>query len=352
MVTPPANIPGQAHDTPSFPRVVFGSSALGNLYEAPSDDRKLAITQAWLANGTPTVLVDSAGKYGAGLALECLGRNLRLLEVRPDDIVISNKLGWYRVPLQAAEPTFEPGAWVDLEHDAEQRIGRRGILDCWEQGCDLLGEPYRPQLVSVHDPDDYLVAAVDETDRMHRHNDLLEAYDSLVSLRQAGHVQAIGIGCKDWRVAREISTQVDLDWVMVANSLTLYTHPPELLGWIDNLAARGIAVINSAVFNAGFLIGGEYFNYRRVCVDDPAYRGLFDWRRSFLGLCKRHGVMPAAACIQFGLSPPGVVSVALNTSDPARVAQNVEAATVELPAEFWQDLKQHRLIDPDYPHVG
>jgi hypothetical protein len=52
---------------------------------------------------------DSAGKHGAGLALEVLGRSLRWLNIAPECVVIINKLGWLRSPLRGGEPTFEPG---------------------------------------------------------------------------------------------------------------------------------------------------------------------------------------------------------------------------------------------------
>ena len=335
-----------------LPRVVFGSSSLGNLYKATSNEQKLAIVKEWLQNGSPNLVIDTAGKYGAGLALECIGNSLRALGVDPADVIINNKLGWYRTALTTPEPTFEPGAWVAIEHDAEQRISRQGILDCWEQGCELLGEPYRPQMVSVHDPDEYLAAALDDADRDRRRSDMLEAYKALAELRDAGETRYIGVGAKDWKVARQVSQIVQLDWVMIANSLTVLTHPAELVSWLDNLHSQGVAVINSAVFNAGFLIGGEFFNYRRVSAEDAADRKLFDWRTRFFDLCGRHEVDPVAACIRFGLSPPSVRSVALGTSNPARIAGNVAMAAVQLPDGFWREAKQQRLIDPEYRHVG
>lgn len=343
---------GQNHDRLQLPLVIYGSSALGNLFEAPTAERKLEITRAWMDNGSPNVVIDSAGKYGAGLALECMGNNLRALDVAPDDVTISNKLGWYRVPLRTPEPTFEPGAWIDIEHDAEQRISRQGILDCWEQGCKLLGEPYRPQLVSVHDPDDYLAAASDEADADRRRQDLLDAYEALAELRKAGHTQFIGVGSKDWQVARYIAEHVSLDWVMIANSLTVYTHSADLLQWINKLASQGVAVINSAVFNAGFLVGGDFFDYRKLSPDSADDRPRFAWREKFLELCKRRGVSPVAACIHFGLSPPSVQAIALNTSSPGRVAQNLAMARTALSDEFWAEAKQLQLVADDYPHVG
>jgi D-threo-aldose 1-dehydrogenase len=335
-----------------LPPIVYGTSCLGNLYEALSDETKLAISREWFAHQPAPVVIDSAGKYGAGLALEKIGRNLRTLGISPRDIVISNKLGWCRVPLTTPEPTFEPGVWADLQYDAEQCIGYQGILDCWEQGCQLLGEGYRPQLLSVHDPDEYLAAAPTAEERAKRFHDVTEAYRALAELKAAGHTQAIGVGSKDWRVIQEIDAAVELDWVMLANSLTIYRHPPELLRFVDQLTARGVGIVNSAVFHAGFLVGGEFFDYVPIKENDPLRAAVFQWRADFHELCRRHDVRPAAACVQFALSPPGVGGVSLNTSDPARVKQNVAAVQAEIPTKFWADAKQQNLIDPEFPYLG
>lgn len=84
-----------------LPPVILGTSTLGNLYQALPQERKTAIVKAFFQASSKPAVFDSAGKYGAGLALESLGTALKRLGVRPDDVVISNKLGWYRVPLTA-----------------------------------------------------------------------------------------------------------------------------------------------------------------------------------------------------------------------------------------------------------
>ncbi|TWT97717.1 Pyridoxal 4-dehydrogenase [Botrimarina colliarenosi] len=350
MTLPPAqpdSTEASAERAPlSLPRVVFGSSALGNLYEVVPDERKLAIVRAWLDEGGDSVVIDSAGKYGAGMALEKLGECLRELGASPERVTIGNKLGWCRIPIRGSEPTFEPGAWAGLTHDAEQRISREGILDCWRQGVELLGEPYVPRLLSVHDPDEFL-AAGDPTERW---QDLLGAYESLSDLRDRLPDSTLGVGSKDWRVAKRIAEAVRLDWVMLANCVTLYSHPTGVLEFIGQLAAQGIAVVNSGVFNAGFLVGGRYFDYR---VPSPtANAELFRWRETFNQLCTEHQVRPAHVCVQFGLSPAGVESVALNTAHPGRVAENLEIAAQPLPLSFWSAAKENGLIDPAYPHLG
>jgi D-threo-aldose 1-dehydrogenase len=334
----------------TVPRVVFGTSCLGNLYAVVPEETKRAIIREILRHSPVPAVLDSAGKYGAGLALEMIGRFLRELNVPPGRVLLSNKLGWYRVPLRGPEPTFERGVWMGLEHDAEARISYAGIRECHEQGVALLGGGYTPQLVSVHDPDEYLAAARSPEQRRRRFDDVLGAYRALFELKAAGAVRAVGIGAKDWRVIREIADVVPLDWVMLACSLTVYFHPPELLAFVEELHARGVGIINSAVFHAGFLTGGEWFDYRRP--DPVREAALFAWREKFHAACRRFGARPADVCVQFGLAVPGVVAVALNTGNPARIAENVASATRPLPPELWRALKEEQLVRRDFPHLG
>ena len=331
------------------PRIVFGTSAMGNLYQRLAYKQKLAIAAEWFKHVEQPVAIDSAGKYGAGLALEMIARTLTDLGIEPDGVVISNKLAWKRVPLEGSEPTFEPGVWHGIGHDAEQHISYKGILDCWQQGCELL-DPYKPQLVSVHDPDEYLNAACDTRARESCFQELLEAYRGLAELKTKGEVAAVGVGCKDWQTIRDLTDRVELDWIMLACSLTVYTHPPELLEYVDSLRQKGVAIINSAVFNAGFLVGGDFFNYRKP---DPASdASLFAWRASFLQVCDDYNVEPADACIEFGFCIPGIAAVALNTSNPQRVAKNVKSVQAKAPKEFWAALKRNGLINPSFPYLG
>jgi D-threo-aldose 1-dehydrogenase len=333
------------------PPIAFGCSALGNLYQVIPDVAKLEIVSEWFEHVSPPVFIDTAGKYGAGLALEVLGQSLAKFEIPPADVLVSSKLGWKRAPLLTPEPTFEPGLWIDIEHDAVQRISYDGILECWEESCRLLGDAYKPQLVSVHDPDEYLAAATSPADRQRRFEDVVNAYRALHELKDNGEVKGVGVGAKDWRVIQQIADTVALDWVMLAGSLTVMRHSPELLEFVAGLAAQEIAIINSAVFHSGFLVGGKYFDYRVVSPENAADRQLFAWRKSFVALSEAHGISPMHACVQFGLSVPGVVAVALNTSYADRIKDNVAAVATPVPPQFWASLKEEGLLANDYPYV-
>jgi D-threo-aldose 1-dehydrogenase len=326
-----------------LPKVIFGTSSLGNLYVALDMADKCAVVKECIQHSAKPAVFDTAGKYGAGLALESLGKCLQQLQVKPDNVLISNKLGWYAIPLTTPEPTFEPGVWKNIQHDAELRISYEGILQCFEQGNELLNG-YHAQLVSVHDPDEYLAGAKDEKEAAKRFENIKEAYRALFELKAKGKVLAVGVGAKNWKVIKQITDQLPLDWVMIANSMTLHSHPHDLLQYMQELNDRNTMIINSAVFNGGFLTGGDYYNYKLVKGDTPDEKELLRWRQTFFALCAEYGIQPAHACIQYGMQAPGVNSIALNTTRASRVKENVDMATIAIPAGFWDALKAQQLI--------
>ena len=87
--------------------IVFGTSCLGNLYKAIPMETKVAIAAEWFKAFEHPV-VDSAGKYGAGLSLECIGKALKALGKKNGDLTISVKLGWRK-----ADPEKDGAAFAD-----------------------------------------------------------------------------------------------------------------------------------------------------------------------------------------------------------------------------------------------
>ena len=328
-----------------LPKVIFGTSALGNLYIEQPESVKTKIVSECFEHAPYPVVFDSAGKYGAGLALETLGKILGNLSISDNDVIISNKLGWLRTPLASTEPTFEPGVWKGLKHDAVQKISYDGIMECFEQGNQLLGRRYAPQLLSVHDPDEYLARAASEAEYNKLLNDIFEAYRALSDLKKMGKVKAIGIGSKDWRVIQKLESQINLDWIMFANSMTIMNHPLELVKFMEQLKDKGITIVNSAVFQAGFLIGGDFYDYRKIEPDSPENIRRFQWRDQFNALCSKYNITPTLACVNFATKAPGVSSIALNTSKPEHVKGNVSSVFSDVPEDFYAEMKEKGLIE-------
>ncbi len=317
--------------------VIFGTSCLGNLYRVLPYETKLELARAWFRTAAkPTI--DSAGKYGAGLSLESIGCALRDLAVLSDGITISVKLGWRRKPLTAPEPTFEPGVWAGLEYDAEQDISYHGIMRCYDEAVELLGGDRAIDLVSVHDPDEFLAGGGTV-------EDILGAYRALFELKKTGRVRGVGIGAKDWRVIRGLYASIPFDWVMFACAPTILRHPRELRDFMLKLKDDLVGIVDSALFNGGFLTGGSMLDY---CKADPVRDAeLFKKRADYLSVCKKFSVDPAAAAVEYGFRQPGVAAVSLNTSDPARIPVNASYAHYHAPAEFWAELIRRKVIDDE-----
>jgi D-threo-aldose 1-dehydrogenase len=339
------------NSTQKIPPLLFGTSGLGNLFVALEEREKQRIVEESVRCSIGIPVFDSAGKYGAGLALECLGKALKELGIPPQQVIISNKLGWLRTKLHHAEPTFEPGVWKNLQHDAVQKISYSGIMECFEQGNELLNG-YIPLMLSVHDPDEYLSKARDQAHEQELYQDILDAYAALFELKKQGQVQAIGVGAKNWKIIQRIAKDVDLDWIMVANSLTIKQHPPELLEFILQMSGKGVHVINSALFHSGFLVGSDYFDYQQIFREDQHYIHLYKWRDAFFELCKVFSIKPAEAAVQFGLYINGVKSIALNTTNSARVRQNADMLNKSIPMEFWEAMRNQQLIQINSTHFN
>jgi len=329
-----------------LPPIIFGTSGLGNLFVALDEEEKLNIVSECIRLSGGKVVFDSAGKYGAGLALETLGKCLGKLNIPQENVVISNKLGWLRTKLKTEEPTFEPGVWKNLKHDAVQKISYEGIIECFDQGNELLNG-YIPQMVSVHDPDEYISTAKDDHHAEKLYTDILAAYDALYDLKKHGKVKFIGVGAKNWKIIKRLANDVQLDWIMIANSMTIKHHPQELLDFIAEMERKGVYVVNSAVFHSGFLVGSNHFDYRLIERGTSQNDALYKWRDHFFEKCDKFNINPSEACVQFSLNVPGVKSIALNTTNAARVQSNLGMLDANIPSEFWQELKINDLIEVD-----
>jgi len=62
-----------------------------------------------------------------------------------------------------------------------------------------------------------------------------------------------------------------------------------------------------------------------------------------------HNVPLAAAPIQFPLAHPAVVTMVPGAVNPAEVAANIKLIETPIPADFWAELKQEKLLREDAP---
>ena len=132
---------------------------------------------------------------------------------------------------------------------------------------------------------------------------------------------------------------------MFACAPTILRHPRELHEFMKKLKGDQVGIIDSALFNGGFLTGGSMLDYHKA--DPVRDAALFRKRADYLAICGDFSVDPAAAAVEFGFRQPGVAAVALNTSDPARIPANASYAQYHAPAEFWDELIRRKVIDDE-----
>ena len=308
------------------PPIAFGAAALGNARRVVPDQTKLAICGEWLRHVEPPILIDTGGDCGGATALAILRRAFDRLEVSPADAIISHELGWRRAL------------------DEGVRLRAAQVLQSWERDCQLLGGKHLPQLLAINRPDKYLALATSPADRQRRFRDVLDAYGALYELKAACQVVAVGIAARDWRVVKEIAEAVAVDWVKLSHCCTVMRHAPELVAFMTSLAERQVPIVSSGVFEGGFLVGAQHLDNRALNRDNAADRSPLAWRKSFVALCEGHGLSPAHACIQFGLSAPGVVAVGIDTTYPDRVAENVKSVLTPVPDTFWAAMREEGLL--------
>ena len=113
--------------------IIFGTGCLGNLYKVVPFETKVEIAAEWF-KAFPKPFIDSAGKYGAGLSLECIGKALRVLD--------KNACVWDSGRVESAEMLNLPYAGAALA--AERRYD--WTVTVWDERGETV-DPSRPRSV-------------------------------------------------------------------------------------------------------------------------------------------------------------------------------------------------------------
>ncbi len=308
----------------------LGTASIGNLFRAVDDTTAADTVRAALAAGM--TYFDTAPHYGLGLAEERLGAVLG----RSTDAVVSTKVGRSLGPNDSPNPgdDLEAGFAVPARWTRRWDFTRDGVLRSLDESRRRLGRD-RIDVVFIHDPDDHMDEALDS------------ALPTLVELRDAGVVGAIGAGMNSAPLlARFVETGV-VDVVLLAGRYTLLEQ-----GALDDLLPvaieYGVSVVIGGVFNSGILTRDDVsadalYNY----VQAPAQ--LLQRARRLAAVCRDHRVTLPAAAMQFPLAHPAVACVLVGAASAAHVDEAVRWFSAAIPAALWQDLVAAGLLRADAP---
>lgn len=319
-----------------------GGTGFGNIYSAIEDQAAQETVDTAIQAGL--IYFDTAPLYGFGLSEVRLGQ--ALARYQRDDYVISTKVGWRLVPLdegQADESLFDRA----LPYRSVMDYSRDAILRSIDESLQRL-QTDRIDILLMHDPDEGITTHIgrDPYEVSHFVQAMQEAYPILDDLRRQGVVKAIGLGMNQWQMLWDFAHAGEFDCFLLAGRYTLLEQVP-LKRFLPMCVEKGISIIIGGPYNSGILAtgarGGAYYNYL------PAPPPILDRVRQIEAVCARHNVALQAAALQFPLAHPAVAAIIPGARSAAELQANLGYFHQEIPADFWAELKQLKLIDPEAP---
>jgi D-threo-aldose 1-dehydrogenase len=95
--------------------------------------------------------------------------------------------------------------------------------------------------------------------------------------------------------------------------------------------------------SSGVLVGGKHFEYQ------PASAEILAKVQRIQAIADRHAVPIKAAALQFALAHPASAAVIPGASRPERIAEDHAALTAVIPAAFWHELREQKLVAANAP---
>ncbi|KPI27493.1 Pyridoxal 4-dehydrogenase [Actinobacteria bacterium OV320] len=308
--------------------LAFGAAVIGNLFtEVGEEQAHEAVAAAWQQG---IRYFDTAPHYGLGLSERRLGAALR--EHPRSRYTVSTKVGRRLEDTDRGADDLADGFAVPATHRRVWDFSADGVRRTLEASLERLGLD-RVDVVYLHDPDDHAEQA------------FREGYPALEKLRAEGVVGAIGAGMNQAEMLTRFVRDTDVDVVLCAGRYTLLDQRAgvELL---PAAVERGVSVVVGGAFNSGLLADprpGATFDYARA----PA--GLLDRALRMKETADRHGITLRAAALAFCAAHPAVASVLVGTRSAAEVRDCAEQFTTQVPAAFWQELRDTGLLPPGEP---
>ncbi|OQM76530.1 aldo/keto reductase [Manganibacter manganicus] len=322
----------------SLPCFGLGTAHLGELYGKVDEEQSRATLEtAWRAG---VRYYDTAPWYGRGLAEHRLGSFLRTKS--RGDFIVTTKVG--RTLHRPENPTaFDRAPWAGgLNFDIRFDYSYDGIMRAYEQSLQRLALDTLDALV-IHD-----LEAGYHGEALAGHLDDLEnsGMKALAELKGSGQIKAIGCGINTSDALREMVRRLDLDFCLVAMPYTLLDQR-DLDEGMNTCARRGVSVIIGAPFASGILVSGSRAGGAYGYAKAPD--AIREKVHAIEAVCEEYNVALPAAALQFVLAHPAVVSVIPGAAKPVELTQNLASLETQIPALFWQRLREKKLIDPRAP---
>ena len=309
-------------------RLGLGCAAIGGLYGDIPDDQATQVVHKALDLGLN--LFDTAPLYGSGKSEERLGSALR--DVPRDAYVLASKVGRLLVASDDEQrdgsifdnpPPFKPV--FDFSYD--------GVMRSLEESLKRLGVD-RIDILHIHDPDAHWQEAVEG------------AYPALDRLRSEGVIRAVSAGMNQWEMLTRFAREGDFDCFLLAGRYSLLDQSA-LDGLLPLCVEKNIGIMAGGTYNSGILAKGAKpgatYNYGEAPED------IMQKAQAIETVAERHGVDVKAAASQFVFAHPAITCIIPGTRQPARVEENFNLLTDQIPSAFWDELRAKNLVHENAP---
>ena len=320
----------------------FGTAPLGNMYRNIPEEEAMATVDAAWESGVR--YFDTAPFYGAGLSEIRLGEALS--KRNRDDYFLSTKVG------RIISDELEDPAARDLgEKGGLFEFGRKNkiIPDYSADGAlrsieDSLKRLHTDRLdfVFIHD-----IAQDFYGDEWLTHFETARtgAFRALTRLREEGVIKGWGLGVN--RV-EPIELMLDLeeakpDVSLLAGRYSLLDHERALQRVMPAAVKHNMDIVAGGPYSSGVLAGGTHFEYQKASPEMIAKVN------KIKGIADRHGISVKAAALQFALANPAVAAVIPGATKPERIAEDQAALKTVIPAAFWEEMREQKLVAANAP---
>ncbi len=165
---------------------------------------------------------------------------------------------------------------------------------------------------------------------------------ALQELRNSGQIKAIGLGVNETQVCLDALDIGDWDVFLLAGRYTLLEQDP-LSDLLPACSERGVSIVVGGPFNSGILVGGDTWDY------GAAPDHIVQKVQRLTAVCRDFDVALPAAALQFPLGHDTVASVIPGLRNQRELDATLKWVAQDIPADFWNTLKDKNLIHPDAP---
>ncbi|MFY0162824.1 aldo/keto reductase [Bacillus anthracis] len=320
----------------------FGTAPLGNMYRNIPEEEAIATVDAAWDNGVR--YFDTAPLYGSGLAEIRLGEALS--KRNRDEYFLSTKVG--RIILD------------ELEDPSTRDLGEKGGLFEFGRKNKLIND-YSADATLRSIEDSLKRLKTDRLDFVYIHDVAQDFYGDewisqfeiartgafrvLTQLRDEGVIKGWGLGVNK---VESIELMLDLEEAkpnvsLLAGRYSLLDHERALERVMPAAVKNNMDIVVGGPYSSGVLAGGAHFEYQKASPEIIAKVN------KMKNLADRHGISIKAAALQFSLANPAVAAVIPGASKPERIAEDQAALKTVIPAVFWEEMREQKLVAANAP---